>query len=240
MSGREDTVEPSDQTVEAPKVAEATKDAIDETRSNDTEGADPTKHSGPQHATETNGTDARIRNEWDHSYRRVVVQNVYKYEDVRKMRKLTASWIEDIEKEKNVSLEITKVKKPPKDNWMVVTLKDERMVQPFIDYVNEKGLTNRKGTTLFAKPAKERNSFKRKRADGNSDQHVQGQRESKRQRLTDEVVQAARRPVTDDEIRDVITPLWRLSEEDQRSTKMKALVKRCALKILKEIQGRFR
>jgi hypothetical protein len=46
--------------------------------------------------------------------------------------------------------------------------------------------------------------------------------------------------LSDDEVRDAITPLWRLSYEEQLSSKIREMVNKCANKIVKEIKGKFR
>ena len=46
--------------------------------------------------------------------------------------------------------------------------------------------------------------------------------------------------LSDDEVRDAITPLWRLSYEEQLTSKIRDMVNKCANKIVKEIKGKFR
>jgi len=46
--------------------------------------------------------------------------------------------------------------------------------------------------------------------------------------------------LSDDEVRDAITPLWRLSYEEQLSSKIREMVNKCANKIVKEIKAKFR
>ena len=165
-------------------------------------------------------------------------------------------------KKRMKKLEFTKIKKPPKDCWAVVTLGDESMVEPFIDYVNNHrgGLTNKRGNRLFAKRTTDSDDAggggggdrgggsrrKRKSKDGSDRDDSGGDGRdgvaNKRQRkaMTPEEVRAARRPVSDDEIRDKSTPLWRLSMEDQISSKSRELVFKSALRIVKDTKARFR
>lgn len=46
--------------------------------------------------------------------------------------------------------------------------------------------------------------------------------------------------LSDDEVRNAITPLWRLSYEEQLSSKIREMVNKCANKIVKEIKAKFR
>lgn len=169
----------------------------------------------------------------NHSNRKVIIQNVYKFVDKKKVEKMAAAWIKNIQElsEEGFKIEIDSVKKPPKENWTVLTLKDEAMVQPLIDYINNNEIENKKGGKLFAKIAEDNSGNgddrKRKAADSN-DEHA-----SKRQRT-------ARRPVTEDEVRDKVTPLWRKTKEEQLLVKSREMVKKCAMKIVQEVKGRFR
>lgn len=182
------------------------------------------------------------RSTWDFSNRKVLIQGVHKFDDTKKTKKTLSKWISDIEQNQDgLKIEYTKVKKPPKDTWMLVTLNEEAMVQPFIDYINNHngGITNKRGNKLFAKrpePTVARDEDRKRKYD---EDPKEGDT-TKRQRMTPEAIEAARRPVSDDEIRDKTTPLWKLSQEDQISSKMKELVFKCAQKIVKEIKARFR
>lgn len=182
------------------------------------------------------------RTSWDYSHRKVLVQGVNKYDDVKKTRKLLSKWTADIEQKDGLKIEYTKVKKPPKDTWMVVTLNEEAMVQPFIDYINNNdgGITNKKGNKLYAKQPEpiERTQENRKRK--SDEEPKDGNIATKRQKRTPEAIEAARRPVSDEEIKDKTTPLWRLTPEEQISSKMRELVFKCSQKIVKEIKARFR
>jgi hypothetical protein len=169
----------------------------------------------------------------NNSNRKVVIQNVYKFVDKKKVEKMAATWFKDIKElsEEGFKIELESVKKPPKENWTVLTLKDEAMVQPLIDYINNNGIANKKGSKLFAKIAEDKSGEiddrKRKAGDSNDENA------NKRQRT-------ARRPVTEDEVRDKVTPLWRKTKEEQLIAKSREMVKKCAMKIVQEVKGRFR
>jgi hypothetical protein len=169
----------------------------------------------------------------NNSNRKVIIQNVYKFVDKKKVEKMAATWFKDIQElsEEGFKIELESVKKPPKENWTVLTLKDEAMVQPLIDYINNNGIANKKGSKLFAKIAEDKSGEidDRKRKAGNSND----ENANKRQRT-------ARRPVTEDEVRDKVTPLWRKTKEEQLIAKSREMVKKCAMKIVQEVKGRFR
>lgn len=46
--------------------------------------------------------------------------------------------------------------------------------------------------------------------------------------------------LSDDQVRDAITPLWRLSYKEQLVSKAREMVNKCATKIVKEIKAKFR
>lgn len=168
---------------------------------------------------------------WDHSDRRVMLQGVYKYHDTKQCRKLVEDMIETIKTTQGTTLEIHKTKKAPKQSWVSVTFSQVEMVQPFIDYVNNNDLKSRNGIKLFAKRAA--SNERKRRGEDSSD------RDGKRQKLKAAKAEA-RRPVTEEEIKDRMCPLWRLSEEEQRSQKLKNMIKKCSMKIIQEIKGKFR
>lgn len=109
------------------------------------------------------------------------------------------------------------------------------MVDTFIKLINEGDnggpLKNSRGGTMFAKRALEmddRDKRKRGRDDDNDDG-----RPSKR-------VPQAPRVLSNDEVRDAITPLWRMTYEEQLNSKAKEMVNKCSKKIVQEIKKKFR
>mmetsp|Transcript_30833 Transcript_30833/g.62153 ORF Transcript_30833/g.62153 Transcript_30833/m.62153 type:complete len:748 (+) Transcript_30833:59-2302(+) len=188
-------------------------------------------------ATTTTTTDNNERH-WDQTNKKVVVRNVLKFLRPKEVTKLTTEWLKGKE---HLNIKIIKTKKPPKDNWIKVTLEDESMVDPFIQLINTggedgKAITNARGGDLFAKRANEdqrgdnNNDNNRKRKggrDGNDDNDA-------RKRA------AAMKVLTADEVRDAITPLWRLPYEEQLKVKTREMIHKCSMKIIKEIKGKFR
>jgi hypothetical protein len=169
---------------------------------------------------------------WDHSNRKVVVQNVFKFFNAQKMQKDVDAWVVSM-KDQGIHIEVDKIKKPPKELWMVVTLKETSMVQPFVDYINNNNIVNKKGVQMIAKPSdNDEDAPKRKLDDHRTNESDKRPRRESRD--------YARRPVTDDEVKDAIIPLWRQSYESQLDTKTREMIKKCAMKIVSEIKHRFR
>jgi tRNA (uracil-5-)-methyltransferase len=183
---------------------------------------------------------------WDHANRRVVVQNVNRYDDSKKMGKLLKQWVDDIQTSKGVTVRVEKIRKPPKDNWMTVTLSDEAMVEPLVSYINDTRPRTKSGSTLYAKRTTTSNanneandqptSRSNKRiADPDSEHGSSNSKADKRQKLIEE----SRKPTTEDEVKDAIIPLWRESPDDQRKSKIRNLIKNCAVRIVKECKVRL-
>lgn len=199
---------------------------------------------------EVDGTNHRP---WDFSNRKVIVQGVDKFHDVKTATKMLQKWLE-IKPEGQVPFTIDKIKKPPKSTWMTVTLQSEVMVQPFIDYINTNSIRNRKGNKIFAKQQTsstdhDRDSKRARSEDvdcasyddcNNKDEtHSKRLRQDRSSNKGDEAT-LARRPIHLDELKDRIIPLWRLTSEEQLQFKMKEMIKKCAMKIINEIKSKFR
>lgn len=74
---------------------------------------------------------------FDHANRRVIVHNVLRYLKEKQIDALVSSWLVGHE---NGNIIVAKAKKPPRDNWLKVTLAHESMVQPFIAIINTGGV----------------------------------------------------------------------------------------------------
>lgn len=203
----------------------------------------------PEKPDNTNDTADKInsteedadRKKLDFSHRKVMVKNVLKYLNSKKQQQLVQSWV----KGTNSKIKICKYKKPPTDDWILVTLEKEDQVPILLDYINnDDNARNRKGGKLFAQPVKangeddddmdEQDSRKR----GNN---ADDRRDTKRQRQEKLQTEAAKpRIVTNEEIKDAMIPLWRSSYKEQLKTKESEIVKRCAIRIVKEIKDKFR
>ena len=203
---------------------------------------------------------------WDHSSRKIMIQNMFKYHDTKQCRKMVSQWIAACNQAATAStisaplsampIAVEKIKKPPKENWMTVTVTHPDMAQPLIEYINSNNIRNKHGKPIFAKLAEEDRAADRKRerqendddgcggGGGNENDSSDRANISKRQRSSEPassstVFTQARRPVTADEVRNATTPLWKLSLPEQHSHKMKLLINKCAVKIVKEIKARY-
>ncbi|KAL7559574.1 hypothetical protein ACA910_006982 [Epithemia clementina (nom. ined.)] len=260
---------------------------------NNIKGTDPTTEPNVEEAKDSKNTQTKpptnnneevaAHESWDNTNRKVVIHNMFKFLDGKKSRKLAEQWAQDASKGAATSsrIEIYKVRKPPSDTFMVVTLSQTHMVQPFVDYINNNpNVTNKRGGKLFAKPAVEKSGDddndenddderdsrdqghkKRKNRDeddkdnpnkdddddgssmggggGGNRQERTSKRGMKRQHR-DTIMEEARRPITADEIRERITPLFRLTPQQQAGHKQRDMIRNCARKMIQEIKGRFR
>ena len=75
---------------------------------------------------------------FDHTNRRVIVHNVLRYLKEKQIDTLVSSWL--VGHETSANIIVVKAKKPPKDNWLKVTLAHENMVEPFITIINTGGV----------------------------------------------------------------------------------------------------
>ncbi|GKZ00244.1 hypothetical protein MPSEU_000977300 [Mayamaea pseudoterrestris] len=191
-------------------------------------------------ATDQPAAEADARNSWDHSNRRIHVQGVDKYATRKELMKLATKWSRDMNPPHPV--EILKIKKPPNEVWMVIQLSDPAMAKLLMDYINNSELWNKKKTVqLSARLLSEMQPGKRP-PDNMADSRL-----SKRQKHAileghepGRMIPSLHRPVTEEEIKDKIIPLWRLSLEVQLETKTKLMINQCALKIHKELKKKFR
>jgi hypothetical protein len=174
-----------------------------------------------------------IDKHWDQTSKKVVVHNVLKFIRPNEISKLTSSWTKDTD------IVIVKTKKPPKENWIKVTLETEDMVDQFIKLINEGGddgnaMKNSRGGNMFAKRALDMDDRdNKKRGRDNDDDEISNGRDAKRAAVVSKVL-------SNDEVRDAITPLWRKSYEEQLDLKAKEMVNKCSKNIIKEIKKKFR
>lgn len=181
--------------------------------------------SKPSPETATQGeeslkTEESSANIVDYTNRKVIVYNVPKYSKDNELKELISEWLE------GSKIEIMKIKKPPKKNWVVLTLSTEDMVDPLLSILNDGKHLNKKAGIIRATKASEKNE-KRSREEGDK---TNGNKRARR----DDYVK------TPDEIRDVLTPLWRLTYEEQVELKTKNMINKCLSKIVKEIKSKIR
>lgn len=211
-----------------PKAGLTKMNEMDDDKVEKTTGIYPKAHN-------TSGDDGEaIERTWDFTSHKVIVKNVLKFMPTKKVNKMTNTWLEGM----GHQVKFRKVKKPPHDAWICVTLEEESMVPIFIDYINNNEVTNKRGTKLFAQRAAagdENGNFSENgRKRDNPEDGKSGS--SKRQRREN----AAPRIITEEETKDAMIPLWRKSYEEQLQEKGKEMVRKCAQKIVKEIREKFR
>jgi tRNA (uracil-5-)-methyltransferase len=159
----------------------------------------------------------------DHSNRKVIIYNIDKYMKIKAIEKKVQEWIKDTD------VKVSKTKKPPKNNWIVLTLEDESMVETFMNILNNGTHFNKKGGALEAKRPVEATGDANKRSrDGNDDRATK--------RMRQEPVECVKTPA---QVRDKLTPLWKMSYEDQLDQKTKTMVNKCLSKITSEIKRKF-
>lgn len=172
----------------------------------------------------------------DYTNRKVIIKNVLKYLQNRNIKKMTKKWLEGM----GDKVKFKKVKKPPTDPWISVTLEEESMVPIFIDYINNNNITNKKGDKLYA----HRYTKGEDKEDGSEDD-----RESRKRGTEEEDARSNKRQkhenstpriIPDEEVKDAMIPLWRMSYQEQLKIKEKDMVRRCAQKIVKETKEKFR
>ncbi len=165
---------------------------------------------------------------WDHTDRKVIVDGVNKFSKPKQIDSMIKSWLDG----HDGKIKITKHKKPVKTNWVLITLENENMVNDFLVELNSGKHKNKNGKSLRAFRASERNNTNNKNQkrgasdDGDS---------SKKPRLQPEDFVK-----TIDEVRDSITPLWRLSYDEQLVAKSKKMSIKCLAKIINEIKFKIR
>lgn len=156
----------------------------------------------------------------DYTNQKVVVYNVPKYAKDNEVKKYVSDWLE------GTNIQVIKTKKVPKHNWICLTLTEEEMVDQLIKKINDGKHVNQKGGVLRAQRASEKNE-KRER------EECDDEKSNKRSKRDDYVK-------TPDEIRDAVTPLWRMTYEEQVDLKMKNMVNKSLSKIVKEIKSKVR
>ena len=217
------------------------------------EKAPATSLEGTAASTGDENTDApsegNERKAWDFSHRKVMIKNIMKFLNKRDIKKMIARWTAATDNK----VRILKHKKPPKDPWILVTVEKEEQVAILVDYINN-NVTNKKGEKLHAHSIEpnmgvregddnddddddDEDSDRRNRKRGNRDDEKPN---TKRQRVQRAVENAKPRIITNEEVKNAMIPLWKSTYEEQLRAKEKEMVKRSALKIVKEIKEKFR
>lgn len=183
------------------------------------------------------------------SHLKVMIHNVNKYWNSAKVEKMLNSAL--CEHGKAEQLKIIKSKKPPTKTWIKVQLEKEEMVKPFIDFVN---VDMNGGEHVDIEKVLKRNSGRRRNTknqplvacvanDGEKDENLKRDRgengdenSNKRSKTTSHVFDK----LTEDEIRDKMTPLWRMTYEEQLQHKWREMIKKSIHKITSEVNRIFK
>jgi hypothetical protein len=167
---------------------------------------------------------------FDCASRQIMVYGVKKLKK-EKAKQTVDEWLA-LAKENNYNVAngtIERIKKPPAGGWMQLTLSDDAMVQPMIDFINS-GTIDLKGSTLRAERSVNNNAGKRK-----GDKHDYNP-DAKRQRNS----KIADAFISEEELKNKVMPLWKIPAEEQKKLKVREMVQKCAMKIVNEVKARFR
>ena len=156
----------------------------------------------------------------DYTNQKVIVYNMPKYAKEKEIKSYIVEWTS------GTSIEVMKHKKVSKQNWLVLTLGSKQMVDEMMNIINDGNHTNKKGGVLRATRAADRNDKREREGDN-------GRSDDKRRKIEEYVK-------TDDEIRDAVTPLWKLTYEEQVKLKMRKMINKSLSKIIKEINAKIR
>ncbi len=195
--------------------------------------------------------------------RKVVVYNVEKYLRPKQLKRLLDSWLADARTSPDAavrSVRIDKTKSPNKCEWMHVWLEEDGMVEPFLRLVNDAERKSKYGKVMYAKRHNDENGnnggsgsgtgggrkgTKRGRGGDDDDDDDGKDGKTKKPRTGhddrgDGGDQDEGKPKTEDDVRDKLTPYWRMAYSDQLVRKKMDLIKKSAQKITKGVKQRFR
>jgi hypothetical protein len=166
---------------------------------------------------------------FDCTSRQIMVYGVMKLKK-EKAKQTVDEWVA-LAKENNYNVSngtIERIKKPPVGSWMQLTLSDDAMVQPMIDFINS-GTIDLKGSTLRADRAVNNNGKRKGDKQGDNP-------DAKRQRNSN----IADAFISEEELKNKVMPLWKIPAEEQKTLKVREMVQKCAMKIVNEVKARFR
>jgi hypothetical protein len=166
---------------------------------------------------------------FDCTSRQIMVYGVKKLKK-EKAKQTVDEWVA-LAKENNYNVAngtIERIKKPPVGSWMQLTLSDDAMVQPMIDFINS-GSIDLKGSTLRADRSVNNNGKRKGDKQGDNP-------DAKRQRNSS----IADAFITEEELKNKVIPLWKIPAEEQKKLKVREMVQKCAMKIVNEVKARFR
>jgi len=170
--------------------------------------------------------------------RKVLLFNCLKHDRAKDVQKIINR---NISPDFDKKIVIQNLRKPCGNSWAIVTLQEEEMVQIFIDLVNgnSSGWANKRGGIIRAD--------RQDQNDNDNDERTRND-DRKRSKVDDDGDDGSSRKrakvkhgfLSADEVRDRITPYWRLSTAEQLDRKQKEMIRKCSMSIIKEIKTVFR
>jgi len=212
-------------------------------------------------STSSSTASAIIATKLSNESRKVVVHNVEKYLRPKNLKKLLDSWLADAQSSSDAairSIKVDKTKSPNGKEWMHVWVEEDNMVEPFLHLINDTERTTKYGKVMFAKRHGENQNNRRGGGGGGGGKGTKRGRDGcddgagdtdkngadKRARTGDDGNEGdgggGDGPKTEDDIRDKLTPYWRMPYSDQLVRKKMDLIKKSAQKIIKGVKQRFR
>ena len=175
----------------------------------------------------------------DTTHRKIAIHNVEKFLRQKQTDKLLNGWKAEIaasEDDEVRSIKIEKTRKANKLTWIHVWVEDDRMVEPFLRWFNGKERKNKFGKVMMAKRHSDEGRTDKKR--GLED--MGGGNNPKRAKQETDAGASQPKSATPDEVRDKLTPYWRMSYADQLQRKKVDMIKKCAIQTIKGVKARFR
>lgn len=173
----------------------------------------------------------------NHSSRKIVVYNIDKFLKPKPLSNLLTKWIDACKEQKGIVIKVSKSKKPPNNGWVVITLDEESMVEPFMDTINHGNYKNKKGYAIVAQRPKDGTEEEDGEDHGKKRSNINVNDNSRAaKRLRRDPVECVK---TEDEVRDKLTPYWKMTYDEQLDTKTKMMVNKCFQRIIGEIKKKF-
>jgi tRNA (uracil-5-)-methyltransferase len=166
---------------------------------------------------------------WDSTDRRVMVCNVYKHIRNQDFSKHVKKWLSTLSDPE--SIVVTKWRKNPGAQWVILTCETEDMAQRLIEHINANEIDNGKGKKLTAVKATSKDNKRKREEDQDEDNDADMNKKQKHDSLP--------KYLTDDQVRDKLVPLWRLSYPDQLGEKFKTMINKSASRLCREVKKKF-
>jgi len=225
----------------SPKKEESAPDAadaadVDAPPTPVTPGKDVQSETSSAAAKAATANDPAIERKWDRTNRKVIVSNVMKYLRKNEVPRLVSSLLRGAED----SIKVAVTRKPPKLNFMRLTLEHEDMVELFLRKFGEEVRRNKKGGIMEAHRATlDRGRGEDSRGGGGGNKRGRDGDDdegAKRARMD-----AAAKPLTPSEVRDAILgPMWTKPYGQQLLSKYREMSRKSCIPIVKSVKKKFR